>query len=124
MYSEYGSRQWLDPPTILVAHPLLLLQISKAMRRLRNCGCEYSQHPYSRKAFSAYLNEEIYFLDRIFHFEIWTISFSDNAIPIKSWFSDPTDIALLNLLPVLDALRFTADVRSVLSRNLHLHRLW
>lgn len=50
--------------------------------------------------------------------------FLDNAIPIKSWFSDPTDIALLNLLPVLDALRFTADVRSVLSRNLHLHRLW
>ncbi|KAF5282338.1 hypothetical protein FQR65_LT14327 [Abscondita terminalis] len=50
-------------------------------------------------------------------------AYPDNAIPIKSWFSDPTDIALLNLLPVLDALRFTADVRSVLSRNLHLHRL-
>ncbi|RZC35411.1 CTD nuclear envelope phosphatase 1 -like [Asbolus verrucosus] len=51
-------------------------------------------------------------------------AYPDNAIPIKSWFSDPTDVALLNLLPVLDALRFTADVRSVLSRNLHLHRLW
>ncbi|XP_044271966.1 CTD nuclear envelope phosphatase 1 homolog isoform X2 [Tribolium madens] len=50
-------------------------------------------------------------------------AYPDNAIPIKSWFSDPTDVALLNLLPVLDALRFTADVRSVLSRNLHLHRL-
>ncbi|KPP69319.1 CTD nuclear envelope phosphatase 1A-like [Scleropages formosus] len=48
----------------------------------------------------------------------------DNAIPIKSWFSDPSDTALLNLLPMLDALRFTADVRSVLSRNLHQHRLW
>jgi CTD nuclear envelope phosphatase 1 len=48
----------------------------------------------------------------------------DNAIPIKSWFSDPMDTALLNLLPVLDALRFTQDVRSVLSRNLHLHQLW
>ena len=48
----------------------------------------------------------------------------DNAIPIKSWFSDPTDSALLNLLPMLDALRFVSDVRSVLSRNLHLHRLW
>ncbi|VEN47591.1 unnamed protein product [Callosobruchus maculatus] len=48
---------------------------------------------------------------------------NNNAIPIKSWFSDPTDTALLNLLPVLDALRFTADVRSVLSRNLHQHRL-
>ncbi|XP_008480847.1 CTD nuclear envelope phosphatase 1 homolog isoform X1 [Diaphorina citri] len=50
--------------------------------------------------------------------------FPDNAIPIKSWFSDPSDTALLALLPVLDALRFTQDVRSVLSRNLHMHRLW
>ncbi|KAA8579131.1 hypothetical protein FQN60_007251 [Etheostoma spectabile] len=50
-------------------------------------------------------------------------SHPDNAIPIKSWFSDPSDTALLNLLPMLDALRFTADVRSVLSRNLHQHRL-
>ena len=33
---------------------------------------------------------------------------SDNAIPIKSWFNDPSDTALLNLLPVLDALRFSA----------------
>uniref|UniRef100_A0A915J9X0 FCP1 homology domain-containing protein n=1 Tax=Romanomermis culicivorax TaxID=13658 RepID=A0A915J9X0_ROMCU len=49
--------------------------------------------------------------------------FTDNAIPIKSWFSDPTDTALLSLLPFLDALRFTSDVRSVLSRNLHLHRI-
>lgn len=50
--------------------------------------------------------------------------FSDNAIPIKSWFSDTSDTALLNLLPMLDALRFTDDVRSVLSRNLHNHNLW
>lgn len=50
--------------------------------------------------------------------------FPNNAIPIKSWFCDPMDIALLSLLPLLDALRFTNDVRSVLSRNLHLHRLW
>ncbi|CAD1474561.1 unnamed protein product, partial [Heterotrigona itama] len=49
---------------------------------------------------------------------------SDNAIPIKSWFSDAGDTALLSLLPVLDALRFTQDVRSVLSRNLHLHHTW
>lgn len=51
-------------------------------------------------------------------------SYPDNAIPIKSWFSDPRDTALLNLLPMLDALRFVSDIRSVLSRNLHLHRLW
>ena len=47
---------------------------------------------------------------------------SDNAIPIKSWFNDPSDTALLNLLPVLDALRFVSDVRSVLSRNREAHR--
>lgn len=51
-------------------------------------------------------------------------SYPANAMPIKSWFSDPTDTALLNLLPVLDALRFTQDVRSVLSRNLHCHKPW
>lgn len=41
----------------------------------------------------------------------------ENAIPIKSWFSDPTDTCLLNILPFLDALRFTSDVRSILGRN-------
>ncbi len=46
---------------------------------------------------------------------------ADNAIPIKSWFNDPWDTALLNLLPVLDALRFVTDVRSVLSRNRQAH---
>lgn len=45
--------------------------------------------------------------------------YEDNAIPIKSWFSDPTDTTLLSLLPMLDALRFCNDVRSVLSRNIH-----
>lgn len=48
----------------------------------------------------------------------------DNAIPIKSWISDPYDSALLNILPVLDALRFCSDVRSMLGRNLHQHNLW
>jgi len=51
-------------------------------------------------------------------------AYPDNAIPIKSWFNDPHDIALLNLLPVLDALRFVSDVRSVLSRNREAHRQW
>ena len=49
---------------------------------------------------------------------------TDNAIPVKSWFNDPHDTALLDLLPMLDALRFSNDVRSILSRNLHLHKLW
>ncbi|KAL7410215.1 NLI interacting factor-like phosphatase-domain-containing protein [Mrakia frigida] len=37
-----------------------------------------------------------------------------NGIPIDGWFSDPNDQALLDLLPVLDSLRFTGDVRHVL----------
>ena len=49
---------------------------------------------------------------------------AENGIPIKSWLSDPTDVGLLNLLPILDALRFSSDVRSVLRRNIHtaMHR--
>uniref|UniRef100_A0A803JPR2 Gamma-aminobutyric acid receptor-associated protein-like 1 n=2 Tax=Xenopus tropicalis TaxID=8364 RepID=A0A803JPR2_XENTR len=40
-------------------------------------------------------------------------SHPDNAIPIKSWFSDPSDTALLNLLPMLDALRNRNSNRSL-----------
>ncbi|XP_044273197.1 CTD nuclear envelope phosphatase 1 isoform X1 [Varanus komodoensis] len=43
-------------------------------------------------------------------------SHPDNAIPIKSWFSDPSDTALLNLLPMLDALR-VRPATSALSRH-------
>jgi CTD nuclear envelope phosphatase 1 len=42
-------------------------------------------------------------------------SHADSAISIKSWFSDPSDMALLYLLPMLDALSLIADVRSVLN---------
>lgn len=44
-------------------------------------------------------------------------NFQQNAIPINSYFYNPGDEALLNLLPFLDALRFVNDVRSVLSRR-------
>jgi len=37
-----------------------------------------------------------------------------NGIPIEGWTQDPNDEALLDLLPVLDSLRFTNDVRRVL----------
>ncbi|KAH8321519.1 hypothetical protein KR074_007408 [Drosophila pseudoananassae] len=43
--------------------------------------------------------------------------FPDNALPIKTYIYDPNDTELLSLLPFLDALRFTKDVRSVLSRR-------
>lgn len=38
----------------------------------------------------------------------------ENGIPIEGWISESSDEALLDLLPFLDALRFTEDVRSVL----------
>ncbi|XKL59102.1 hypothetical protein PGB90_000118 [Kerria lacca] len=44
-------------------------------------------------------------------------NYPHNAIQIESWFCDQSDKALLNLLPVLDAMRFVHDVRSVLCRN-------
>ncbi|BFG04269.1 CTD nuclear envelope phosphatase 1 [Drosophila madeirensis] len=45
--------------------------------------------------------------------------FPHNAIPIKSFIYDPSDTELLKLLPFLDALRFTKDVRSVLRRRVN-----
>lgn len=38
----------------------------------------------------------------------------DNAIQVEGWISDPTDTDLLNLLPLLEALRYVTDVRSIL----------
>lgn len=40
----------------------------------------------------------------------------DNAIPISSWFCDPSDKALLQLLPLLCHLANVGDVRSPLRR--------
>ncbi|GAA6054481.1 hypothetical protein JCM3770_001010 [Rhodotorula araucariae] len=37
-----------------------------------------------------------------------------NGIPIEGWINDPHDECLLDLLPMLDSLRFTNDVRRVL----------
>ncbi|KAH8285163.1 hypothetical protein KR054_005760 [Drosophila jambulina] len=45
------------------------------------------------------------------------VYFPHNALPIKSFIYDPDDKELLKLLPFLDALRFTKDVRSVLGRR-------
>ncbi|POW06282.1 hypothetical protein PSTT_09164 [Puccinia striiformis] len=37
-----------------------------------------------------------------------------NGIPIEGWLNDPKDEGLLELLPILDSLRFTKDVRRIL----------
>lgn len=39
----------------------------------------------------------------------------DNAIQVEGWISDPTDADLLNLIPLLEALRYTTDVRNILA---------
>ncbi|CAC5372571.1 CTDNEP1 [Mytilus coruscus] len=82
--------------------------------------CQLMQGSYTKQ-----LTEICKDLSSIFILENSPVAYKiypDNAIPIKSWFSEPTDISLLCLLPMLDALRFCHDVRSVLSRNLHLHK--
>ncbi len=38
----------------------------------------------------------------------------DNAIPITSWFNDPNDRQLLELLPLLNSLVPVDDVRTIL----------
>lgn len=42
----------------------------------------------------------------------------DNAIPIEGWISDPTDNDLLNLIPLLEGLQHTTDVRALLALRL------
>jgi CTD nuclear envelope phosphatase 1 len=46
------------------------------------------------------------------------ISITDNAIPIEGWISDPTDNDLLNLIPILEGLQYSTDVRALLSLRL------
>ena len=37
-----------------------------------------------------------------------------NGIPVEGWTHDPNDVALLDLLPILDGLRYASDVRNIL----------
>ncbi|GMF05696.1 unnamed protein product [Ambrosiozyma monospora] len=39
----------------------------------------------------------------------------ENGIMVEGWINDPDDMELMNLLPLLNSLRFTSDVRNVLS---------
>ncbi|KAJ1461072.1 HAD-like domain-containing protein [Pelagophyceae sp. CCMP2097] len=44
----------------------------------------------------------------------------DNAVPIESWYDDPRDRGLLELLPLLRSLEFAEDVRPLLREAFHL----
>ncbi|SMN21807.1 similar to Saccharomyces cerevisiae YHR004C NEM1 Probable catalytic subunit of Nem1p-Spo7p phosphatase holoenzyme [Maudiozyma saulgeensis] len=39
----------------------------------------------------------------------------DNAIQVEGWINDQSDTDLLNLIPLLESLRYTTDVRNILS---------
>jgi RNA polymerase II subunit A small phosphatase-like protein len=43
----------------------------------------------------------------------------NNAVPISSWFNDPHDTELTDLIPFLTDLATTDDVRAVLDANLY-----
>ena len=43
------------------------------------------------------------------------LTFTDNAIPIEGWISDPTDNDLLHLVPLLEGLQYVTDVRAFLA---------
>lgn len=57
-------------------------------------------------------------LSKVFIIDNSPISFlhhENNAIEIETWINDPSDTCLLNLIPLLSALRYTTDVRTILS---------
>ncbi|GJM93822.1 hypothetical protein PR202_ga10412 [Eleusine coracana subsp. coracana] len=56
---------------------------------------------------------EAYFFAQVFQLQV------DNGIPIKSWFDDPSDQELVELLPFLEGLVDAEDVRPIISKTFH-----
>ncbi|XP_074579616.1 uncharacterized protein LOC141836106 [Curcuma longa] len=48
---------------------------------------------------------------QVFHLQV------NNGIPIKSWFDDPSDLALVQLLPFLESLVDAEDVRPIIAKK-------
>lgn len=40
----------------------------------------------------------------------------ENAVPIKTWFNDPYDTELLDLLPIFESLSKVKDVRKIIKQ--------
>lgn len=52
----------------------------------------------------------------IFNFQVFRLQV-DNGIPIESWFDDPSDRALISLLPFLETLAAADDVRPIIAEK-------
>lgn len=66
--------------------------------------------------------EEICYLHLMFNpftlntFQVFRLQVN-NGIPIKSWFDDPLDCALMSLLPFLETLAEADDVRPIIAKR-------
>lgn len=52
----------------------------------------------------------------LFEFQVFRLQVN-NGIPIKSWFDDPSDCALISLLPFLESLLHVEDVRPIIANR-------
>jgi len=55
--------------------------------------------------------QNVFFMTQVFRFQV------NNGIPIKSWYDDPTDSALMSLLPFLEKLVDVEDVRPLIAEK-------